>query len=367
MAMSISLNTKTSTSITVDTAGRTTGTYDRIEWQISTRPDFSFTLSPIADLATSASQLLQSLNQGNVYYVRAREKVAASGVVTVWSNVLKVYLALANTWDTSPLSILLRPAIIVVPEDVTWNAVGVQTSRPADNLGTDSPAEQCWFASGPLKFDTAGQPIDTIALLGTNLPIGVNWRAESFATAANRDAGTSVVSTTGDVQFHASPNLPGRPWYNGLLRLAAPRTELYWRLVFTAATGALPPASTICAMFGVVGLARTAKSIAADKVEQPLDYGNIDRQRDGVPDRRYGWRGRRVDFQIALMTEAQWETQFADLRNRVGFTDPVLVLPNTRTGSFLHDRLLYGPLTAHRATQPYSPRFTHDFTIDSLI
>src|SRR5207245_2485388 len=119
--------------------------------------------------------------------------------------------------------------------------------------------------------------------------------------------------------------------------------------------------------FGVVGLARTAKNIAADKVESPLDYGALDRTRDGIPDRRYGWRGRRVDFEIAFMTEAQWETQFADLRSKIGLIDPVLVVPNTRAGVFLHDRILFGPISAQRATQPYTPRFTQGLTVDSLI
>lgn len=365
--LTISLSAVTSTSVTFNTAGRTTGTYDRIEAQYSTRSDFSFCLSPIADMATAASLALQSLNQGNTYFIRAREKVAADGTVGPWTAALQAYTPLATSPDTSPLSIMVRPAIIVVPEPVTWSASAGNTGRPADNLGTDSPAEQAWFTPGYLYFDTGGQPIDTIALLGTNMPAGVNWRVEAFGSAANRAAGTSIVYATGDAQFQASANLPGRQFYNGLIRLPAPRNELYWRIVFTAATGSLPPASMVAAMFGVVGLARTARNIAADKVESPLDYGALERTRDGIPDRRYGWRGRRVEFEIALLTEAQWETQFADVSRKVGLIDPVLVVPNTRTGAFLHDRILYGPLSTQRAQQPYTPRFTQGFTIDSLI
>jgi hypothetical protein len=367
--LSISLNSRTASTIVFDLAGRTTGTYDTVDVQYSCRPDFNFTLAPVVNFATAAQITLQGLNQANLYFVRARERASGTGAAGPWALLpAAAYTLQSTTLDTAPLAIMLRPAIIVVPEPVTWSySGGGAAGYPADNLSSDSPAEQAWFAPGYLYFDTGGQPIDTIALLGTNIPPGVDWQVEAFGTAANRAAGTSILYASAGTQFHASPNLPGRQFYNGLIRLPAPRNELYWRVVFSAFSGTLPPGNIIAAMFGVVGLARTAKNIAADKVESPLDYGNLERTRDGVPDRRFGWRGRRVDFEIAFMTEAQWETQFSDLRRKVGLTEPALVVPNTRTGSFLHDRILYGPLTAQRAQQPYTPRFTQGFTVDSLI
>jgi hypothetical protein len=366
--LTAALNAKTSTSITLDLAGRTTGTYNQVEYQYSARCDFEFALAPSVVIATAASITLQSLSQANTYFVRVRERKSADGTVGPWTVALPVYLPPAVAPDTAPLSIMIRPAIVVVPEVVTWSVSGgADAGHPADNLASDAPNEQFWFTPNSLYFDTGGQPIDTVALLGTNIPEGVTWRLETFTTAANRAAVTSIQFTSGDQQFRASLNVPGRPSYHGLMRLAAPRLEPFWRIVFTAATGSFPPGNIIAAMFAIAGLARTSKNIAADKVESPLDYGSIERTRDGVPDRRYGWRGRRVEFEIALQTEAQWETQFADLRHKIGLTDPVLVVPNTRTGAFLHDRILFGPVTANRAQQPYTPRFTQGFTIDSLI
>ncbi len=154
-----------------------------------------------------------------------------------------------------------------------------------------------------------------------------------------------------------------------MIRLAAPRSEQFWRIFFyDNDTGyGFPPGGVFTIQYGVVGLARTAKNIAADKVEQAIDYGSLERGRDGTPDRRYGLRARKVEFEIALMTEAQWETQFSDLRQLIGLTDPALVVPNTRASAFLHDRILYGPLASSRASHPYASRFSHQFSIDSLI
>jgi hypothetical protein len=369
--LTAAINSRTSTTIAVVLGARTPASYDLIQFQYSTRPDFSFGMAPLADFATAAAITLQSLNQGNTYFVRAREKASASGALGPWCATMQVYLPLATSQDLTSQAVLLRPAIVVVPEPVTWGFAstpgGIISGYPIDNLASDSPAEQTWFTPGMIYFDTAGQPIDTIALLGTNIPAGVLWRAEGYPSAADRTAGTNIVTTSGDLQFQCSANLPGRAFYHGLIRLAAPSTATSWRLTFAAATGSFPPASVIAAMFGVVGLARTARNISADKVESPLEYGALDRTRDGIPDRRYGWRGRRVEFEIALMTEAQWETQFSDLSRKIGLIDPVLVLPNTRAGTYLHDRILYGPLTQQRGTLPYSPRFTQGFTIDSLI
>lgn len=369
MALTIALNSKTSTSITVDLAGRTTVTYDTVEFQYSTRADFNFTLAPLASYATVAQVALQYLNQGNTYFVRAREKVAASGIVGPWTTAISANLPLASVQSTAPLSLMVSPAIIVVPETVTWSVTNPANGYPADNLSTDAPNEQMWTSGTglTLRLDTPGSPIDTIALLGTNIPIGATWTMYGYNVKADRDAGNGNYTYTQlAAQFHASPNLPGRPFYNGLARLGSVRIEPYWLITFTGGT-VNPPASVFVAMFAVAGLAKTAKNIAADKVETPLDYGALTRTRDGVPDRNYGWRGRRVEFEIAVMTEAQWETQFADLRYRIGLTDPVLVVPNTRTGAFLHDRILYGPITTQRATFPHASRMSHSFSVDSLI
>jgi hypothetical protein len=364
--LTIGLNAKTATSITIDTLTRTAG-YDRVDVQVSTRQDFQFVLAPIYGFVGAATAVLSDVNQANLYYIRARERVQASGVVLPWTAAIQVYTPVSVAQDPTPAAVMIRPAIIVVPECVAWSSLVQQAAYPAANLGSDAPSEQFWsgsFAGASIDFDTGGQPIDTVALLGTNLPVATNWQIVTHLTAAARTAGTGIQYNSGAVKFQASDGLPGRAAYHGIMRLPAARSEPFWRINFS---GVGPPSNQIVIQYGVAGLARTAKNIAADKVETPLDYGSFDRLRDGTPDRRFGFRARRVEFEIAVMTEAQWETQFADLRQKAGLIDPILVVPNTRTGAFYHDRILYGPFASLRAQQPFTPRFTQQFSIESVI
>lgn len=364
--LTLTLGAITATSVTLNTLTRTAG-YDRVDVQVSTRPDFLFVLAPIYPYVGAAAAVLSALNQGTLYFIRARERVEATGAVLPWTAALTAYTPVAVAQVTAPLSIMVRPAIIVPPEPAVWTSANAEVARPADNLSSDAPAEQCWLsgsAAPALDFDTGGQPIDTVALLGSNAAAATTWQVRSYPTAADRTAGTNVAYNSGAITFHASAGLPGRPAYHGMHRMPVPRAERFWRVTFG---GTLPPTNLLAFTYGVVGLARTAKNIAADKVEAALDYGSVERLRDGTPDRRAGFRGRRVEFEIAVMTEAQWETQFSDLRHRIALSDPVFVLPNTRDGAFLHDRMLYGPMASLRTMQPYSPRFSEQFAIESLI
>src|SRR3546814_14079108 len=98
--------------------------------------------------------------------------------------------------------------------------------------------------------------------------------------------------------------------------------------------------------------------MAADKNEVGVDLGSLERLRSGNPNRIRGYRMRRVDFDLAALTEAQYETQYGDLHWRVGGTDPVLIVPNSKSGAFLQDRILYGAITAGRPVNSYSPYST---------
>lgn len=358
-----SLNSKGATQITLNLANPT-ATYDQIDTQISTRPDFNFVVSPLYTGNYASGMTFQYLVQSTLYFIRQRERRSSDGAVLPWTPTIPVWTPLNTAPTTTPAAVMVTPAIIVAPEPASWTANSAIS--PASNLATDSPIEQ-WtgFSAGGgwIQADTSGAPIDTIALLDTNLPAGTQWQITATDTLANITSAPSFNS--GFLPFHASANLTGRRGYHGLYRAASPQAYRYWRI--TLGGTETPPYGMALATYAVLGLARTAKNIAADKTEAALDYGSLDRTRDGIPDRRSGFRGRRVEFEIALMTEAQWETQFSDIRNKVGLTDPVLVVPNMRSGAFLHDRILYGPLATNRATHPFAPRFTQQLSVESLI
>ena len=363
MALTLDYTAAAATSITLAFSGTTAGTYPNIDIQYSSRPDFLFAPSPLFTIGTGASYTMTGLNQGVNYWIRAREK-AANGAVQPWTSPIMVYTPISVARTTAPAAIMVTPAIVVAPTPIRQVVpASVVTGYPGSNLLTDSPGEQCWFTGTTLDFECSGEPIDTFALMATNIPAAGQWRVMASATQGGLSAPTYNQGV--DVNFQASAGLPGRPSYHGLIRLGAAQSFRWWRIQFTA--GAQPPGGVKVATFLVAGLARTAKNIAADKVETPLDYGAVERLRDGTADRRIGYRGRRVEFDIALLTEAQWETQFADLRQRIALTEPALVVPNTLANAFLHDRILFGPIQTNRIQQPYAPRFTQSLAIESLI
>jgi len=115
----------------------------------------------------------------------------------------------------------------------------------------------------------------------------------------------------------------------------------------------------------VFGQARVIKNYA-DMTDQVLDLGSFDRLRDGTPDAVQGIRMRKVDFSLAAMTETQHETAFADLGQLVGTNEPVLIVPNSKSGPYLHDRLLYGNLTTSRQTNA-NMRFERQLSCESII
>src|SRR3546814_21052293 len=70
----------------------------------------------------------------------------------------------------------------------------------------------------------APEPIDTIALLQSNIPEDATVLIRVGTTSATADA------NYGPYPFRASANVPGRQGYHGLFRLPAAVSKEYWRV-----------------------------------------------------------------------------------------------------------------------------------------
>lgn len=359
-----------STTLTVTAVTATTATIaftnlpggGSVEIQIADNPDFRGMFSWQNYAATPAA--ISGLNQLGTWYARGRT-VTAGGVLGAWGAIVGFYTPAAGAWNTAPQPIMIDPAIIVVPEPILgFTNAGAVAGYPASNLGRDDPNLFWVTTNADLLLQTAGAPINTIALLDTFVNEGAVWTIAAGNTAAEANGGAPPFQLLNQT-FRASTNLPQRPGYHGLLRLAAPQAYPFWRIVVTGAAGQRQ--GRTYARYVVLGLARTAKNISTDKLEAPLDLGSMDRTRGGGPDRVWGHKMRKIDFEIAVMREMQWETQFGDLWRKIALSEPVLAVPNSRTGAFLHDRILYGTMAAQRSTNVNSPIFTQGFSIESLI
>lgn len=363
MPVTIALNSTTATSVTANVTGLAAdGT---LEVQVAIRPDFKNCVCPIGvGIARATPVVFNGLNQNTPYYMRVRSR-RASGVAEDWSNILTFKTALTAGPDLSTPAVLISPAMIVVPVPIVeWTGLlnGDIAGYPCANLGFDAPVAWRTYLSGTdaaFLARMAPQPVDTIALLMSNAP--------EAATVLVRAGNTSAVTDyTGTSQaFRASANLTGRPGYHSIIKLAAPQSYPYWKVTVTVPGGTLSPCFHL--EHAIFGLNRASKNHSVDKTEQPLDLGNYERGRSGIPQRMVGLRGKRVDFEISMLNQLQFETLYGDLPRLVGTTSPILAVPNSKTGTWLHDRILYGVLTGGKSVNPASPVHSRSFTIDSIL
>lgn len=140
------------------------------------------------------------------------------------------------------------------------------------NLLIDAPV--AWRSSHAsahvLTLRMAPEPIDTIALLQSNIPEDATVLVEAGTTTAY--SGYS----SGALTFRASPNVPGRPGqHHGLLRLPAAQSFEYWRM------RSPPPARPTRCTSSTSSWGSTArpKTCRRTKSETGVDLGSLERLR----------------------------------------------------------------------------------------
>lgn len=332
-----------------------------IDLQLAHNPDFAFCACPVLSVPRAEAAVIEGLNQRATVYARCRPR-RASGLLEPWSGTVAFRTADGPAQNTAPAPVMIEPVLFVVPEPVmSWTASSAAPGFPAANLGIDAPVG--WKSTAAPSFIDAmlsGAPIDTIAVLNTNIP--EDGTVSIFAAPSTEALNTGVgrVAVLAAAPFRASANLPGRPGYHGLFRFD-PVSMPCWRV---SIDGTLPT-DTIWVEHVIFGKNRATKNHSIDKSEAALPRGSVDRTRSGIADRPDGLPMRRVEFEISMMTEAQYETTYADLHRFEN--EAVLVVPNSKAGAFLHDRILFGDLRSSRTINPFAPRFTRSFTIESLI
>jgi len=322
-------------------------------------------ICPLVQFQIAGQLVLNGMNQTGRYRIRARS-VFANGDRGKWSNILNVFTPSVQARDLSPANIMIQPAMIVIPERVEWSCPSPEAGHPARLLSIDAPTAALWIRQNGdgyvMECETASLPIDTVALLATNaseectvtISAGGSW---DNARSANPDF------RYGPVPFRASANLDQRPGYHGLFRLPAAPIKRYWRIVVKGQT----PGNLMVVTYAVMGLAMVTRNIATNSLnEVPLDRSTLERDRFGSPDRMRGERGRTVDFELQNLREGEAET-YRRLFSAIGTTSPALVVPNTKAGAFLHDRILFGEVTKQSFLNKASPLYDRSFTVQSLI
>jgi hypothetical protein len=331
-----------------------------LEFQVAVNPKFLFCVCPIVSGAPLTSPInLVGLNQDTSYYVRMRA-VRLDGSIEPWSLTLGLRTPLSVARSTAPAAVMIEPAMIVVPAPVlAWTATHEVDGYPVANLGIDAPVAWRSHVIGSHSFTAQIAPaqINTIALLMSNAP------ENALVTIRGGNDNLTTAFVHGPVAFRASANMPGRPGFHSLICLPSAQSYPFWKVDIAATLNG----DLLHLEHAVFGMNRVTKNHSVDKTEQPIDYGTLERSRSGNPIRVSGARGRKVDFDISMLTEAQFEISYGDLGQLVGSTDPVLVVPNAKANAFLHDRILYGALTSNRIVNPASPYYTRTFSVESIL
>lgn len=359
--MRLILSGRDATTITFDYVEYATANLAGFDVQYATRRDFQFCIAPIASTGI-VSGVLGGLNRAQTYWIRGREYYA-DGSRARWSPPLAITTE-QGIGPPDDLAVQIQNAYFVPPEPILVSVNGGLPGYPAANLTSPSPVAQTWFADAAAKriyVETSGGPVDTIALLETNIPDGATVAILHGPTAESVRTGPPAYQVDHGA-FRCSPGLTGRRGYHGLWRLAAPTTNRFFRIDIS---GTAPAYHLVVATHLVMGLAREAKGYS-DMTDQVVDYSSLDRLRDGTPDAVAGFRARRVDFSLAFMEKRMHERLFADLGQRVGLSEPMLIVPNSKPGRYFHDQLLYGNLTLSRQTNS-NARFTRSLSVDSII
>jgi hypothetical protein len=337
--------------------------------QVSARPDFQFCVCPVFTVPGpgAAFYQLSGLNAGSTYFARVRNRDAANRVYD-WSPTYSFRTPPGGARATAPAPVMIEPVLFVKPEHLMASrefGTGV-AGYPMSNLFRDSPVAARFgyydAARGVflLEFETAGQPIDTIALLNTNLPEVAKIDVLGGNGPVNVSA--DVIWSLAAQPARASANLPQRMGYHTLIRFPEPRAARFIRL---GVTDAFLSGGILHIEHAIMGLNRASKNHAVEKTESPAPMTTIERRRSGAMDRVRGRPMRKVDIELQMLSEAQYETIYGDLWQHEN--EAVLVVPNSKAGAFLHDRMLYGDLTGGRIVNPTSPRYNRSFTINSII
>lgn len=330
-------------------------------WEIETNrsEDFNADESYFIPVAAAGNIAINDLVPDTPYYFRTRKTNGGNGA---WSA---TFMAATGAPAAAPVpaytGFSIIPALLVVPEPIV-DLVGTNVAAGSDvnNLNNDDPMNvfKVAGASSAITFRTTGRAIDTFALLGSLANESVTWRLRGAATATNVTA--APTTDTGVVSFRVSNGLGRRRHYHAFRRLAAPVTSEYWRIDLAGIT------ANFIARHLVVGFARSSVNVSRGAGHEANDMGSFGRTMFGSPDRVRGWRGRKVEFPLSWVSEAEYEAKWRDLQTLVGSTEPVLALQNPKSSIYLNERIAYGTIQSDRGEMMRGEKYAKTLDINSL-
>jgi len=319
-------------------------------------------LAVTSALATGTTAIaIPGLPGDTPFFARARN-TAAGGQYSP--------LALGATLTTAPPAYVGRsvePAAVVLPAEVVNLAVaygaGVngRAGFPVSNLLSDDPQasfQAIGIGTTTLTWQTSGEPIDAVALLGTMIGDDATWTVESAPTGVA--FGGAGSNSSGSRTMRVSPGIGRRRVYHALYQLAATTTNTQWRVTINSPAPFLLLRNLVC------GWMRESVNHSKGYTLAPNDLGAAARNRFGTLDRVSGWRGRLVDFELSWLNETDFHTKYASLQTLVGKTKSVMVVVNTKYNVWMQDRIGFGVMSDIRLAHMQGAKYSAGLSMDSI-
>lgn len=317
--------------------------------------------------ADSYATTIYGLPSGTTFFGRIRNDTTGERSAAALRSTAAVAVSSTYTGYSIDKSLLVVPVdligLTVASDDYT-----AVSGFPVSNLTRDDPSStfQCRkntpndvAGQQQIYFETSGEPINTIALLGLNVNDNETWQIQSRPDLATGFGAAGSVLYAAQT-LRASPTIGRRASYHAIYNLPAPSTHKYWVIQLFIRTPHLIVRNL------VVGRARSSTNADKGAGYGVNDLGSATRTRFGVLDSVRGWRGKVVDFSMSWISETEFQAKWADLPGLVGTTKAVLAIPNSKRNIHLNDRIAFGNITQMRGENVQSFKYSQTIEINSI-
>lgn len=219
----------------------------------------------------------------------------------------------------------VQKPFFVAPEDLTFHATGNEVAgTPASMLGREDAIGLVWKSNGAANLWVRGQfaggasrAINFCSLILANALPGTTIRLRLGTSQAQVD-GASAPYDSGAVAFINPAITRDDGLYHSHLELGTLQNATWWRIDIGGHTGDFQGSTLVLGK-----KVSTAKFYDFDYQFGVEDTGKAEYNRFGVMDQQTGVIMRTVGFTLNWMTQAEWETLFRPLVERVGTSRPV--------------------------------------------
>jgi hypothetical protein len=260
--------------------------------------------------------------------------------------------------------------IFVLPIDLgTMVCDSADTGHPVFNLAEFKAPGTTWKAAATgdhwiRGYWSSAETIDFLAIMAANADADTKYRLRLGTSQAEVDGGSAPYDS-GELDFIGTAPVvaPDDGLYHSHLELPAAETATWWRIDLVD-----HPTKVEASMIVMGSKVQPSRFYNLDYEQGVEDLGEMQIGRWGVLDETDGAVWRTLDFSLAWITEAEFETSFRPLMKALGGRGVVYCCFDPTDSSYRHARTYMGMLRKSLfARGVKKPRtFQQDFSLRSF-